>query len=315
MSYLLKITLSVLVIVGLIAISTQLGAASSGAIGEWNQVISQRLARALLALMVGAMLGAAGTLCQSVIRNPLASPDILGVTHGASLVAVGSLALFPGLPSHWLPLSCFIGALMAALLLKWVIGKRHKSVLFVALSGIAISAWFAAMTDYLLIGHAQSTAAALLWLTGSLWGKSWETVWLLIPWCSLLLVALSLSSRLNLLLLGREQASLIGANTDKIQQVALLLAILLTAVTVAYCGPLTFIGLIAPHIARYRVGGKHQRLLPMAMLMGGTIVLAADLLGRTLLSPAEIPVGIIIALLAAPYFLIILIRYKEPLYA
>lgn len=315
MSYLFKIILSALVIIGLIAIATQVGAASSGSIGEWNQVVSQRLARALLALMVGAMLGAAGTLCQSVVRNPLASPDILGVTHGASLAAVGSLALFPSLATHWLPISCFIGALMAALLLKWVVGKRQKSVLFVALSGIAISAWFAAMTDYLLVGNAQSTAAALLWLTGSLWGKGWEAVWLLAPWCSLLLAALVLSSRLNLLLLGREQASLIGSNADQLQQIALLLAVLLTAVTVACCGPLTFIGLIAPHIARYQVGGKHQRLLPMAMMMGSMIVLAADLLGRTLLSPAEIPVGIIIALLAAPYFLIILIRYKEPLYA
>ncbi|CAG9000999.1 MAG: Fe(3+) dicitrate transport system permease protein FecD [Candidatus Celerinatantimonas neptuna] len=273
-------------------------------------VVSQRLARALLAILVGASLGCSGLLTQTTLRNPLASPDILGVNHGAALAAVFILTRCPNLPITYLPWACLTGALMASIALKLFIGKRFTP-LFIAVSGIALSAWLAAINEYLLLSRSQSTSDALLWLTGSLWGRGWPQLQWGVISLILLPLPLFLSQPLNILLLGESSALSLGIHTHRIRQLAILLSIVLTAICVALCGPLGFIGLIAPHIARQISGGLHQLLLPVAMLSGALLLLLADLIGRMILSPIEIPAGIVTALLGAPYFLMLIVKQER----
>ncbi|MFM2482721.1 iron chelate uptake ABC transporter family permease subunit [Celerinatantimonas sp. YJH-8] len=315
MKFTTQLFVLILALLFFIYLSTQLGIAPSGGLWDWNYVISHRLVRALIAAFIGAMLACAGALTQSVIRNPLASPDILGISHGASLAAVMTLSLFPNLAMHYLPFICFGGAMMASVILKLTIGKRFSSPMLIAVTGIALSAWFASINDYLLVSHSQTTSTVLLWLAGSLWGKNWLQFSWLFPWISILIVSLLLAQPLNLLLLGSQQAQLIGTRPQRIQVIALILAMLLTAVSVALCGPIGFVGLIAPHLARLLTGSRHQQLLPIAMSYGALILVLADLIGRTLLRPVEIPVGLVIALLGAPYFIFLLLRQKASLHA
>lgn len=291
-----------------IIISVRTGVAPAGEYWwSWDLVVSQRLARALLAILIGASLGCAGLLTQTSLRNPLASPDILGVNHGAALAAVFILTRFPNVSMSYLPWACLLGALVASIALKFLIGNRFTP-LFIAVSGIALSAWLAAINEYLLLSSPQSTSDVLLWLTGSLWGRGWPQLHWGIASLILLPLSLFLSQPLNLLLLSESSASSLGIPTQRIRQCALFLSIVLTAISVAICGPLGFIGLIAPHIARRIMGGLHQLLLPASMLSGAALLLLADLLGRTILSPIEIPAGIITALLGAPYFLMLIMK-------
>lgn len=269
-----------------------------------------RLPRLLLALLVGALLAGAGALVQGVIRNPLASPDVLGISHGASLAAVLALMLWPALPSSTLPLVALLGGLLAALALWWLCGAG-AAPLKLALGGVALSALYASCIDYLLLTRPQDVNQALLWLTGSLWGRSWSSLWHLLPWLMLLPLALWLSQSLNLLALGDEAAASLGIAPVRVRLLALAVAVGWSAASVATCGPLGFLALVAPHLARRLVGGRHQLLLPAAMLIGALLLTLADLAGRVLAPPLELPAGIMTALLGAPYFLYLLARMRS----
>lgn len=270
-----------------------------------------RLPRIFIALLAGAGLGLAGALIQGVIRNPLASPDIIGITQGAGLAATAMLVFWPDLPFGWLIPAAVLGGLLAALAV-WKLAWRHRAEpARLALIGIALGAWLAAVTDWLLVSHPLEINAALVWLTGSLWGRGWEYVWLLAPVLMVLIpLGLMLAYRLDLLALGDEAAEGLGAGVLRTRQMALLVAVLLSAVSVAVCGTLSFVGLVAPHLARLLVGADHRRMLPVSAGIGALLVLVADMLARTLAPPLELPAGVLTALIGAPYFLFLLTRYK-----
>ncbi|TCS38980.1 iron chelate uptake ABC transporter family permease subunit [Reinekea marinisedimentorum] len=268
-----------------------------------------RLPRAVLAVLVGGMMALAGALVQGVIRNPLASPDVLGISNGAGLLAVCFITLFPQSSAGAIPLVALLGSAMAALLL-WLLVGRYPSETRLALTGVALAAFFAACIDFVMLLNPQEINTALLWLTGSLWGRNWVQVQLLLPWLLLVPVALLLVKPLNLLALDEQNARSMGVNVPLVRFAALALAVCLSGAGVAVCGPVGFLGLIAPHVTRRLLGSRHQLLLPGSFLVGAILLLFADLVGRVIDPPIEIPAGIVTAILGAPYFLWLLFRIK-----
>lgn len=274
-------------------------------------IVDYRLPRTLLALAVGAALAVSGVLVQGVIRNPLASPDILGVNHAAGLTSVVALTLFPALSVMWLPPLAFAGGLLAFLLLRLLAGYASPPIRL-ALTGVALTALYASLTDYLMLSRPLEINSALLWLTGSLWGRGWGFIYVALPWLLVLLpLSLCLCRSLDVLALGEERASTLGTPVKWVGALSLLLAVALAAVSVAICGPIGFIGLVAPHLTRRLVGGRHRWMLPTSMLTGALILLLADLLARTLHPPLELPAGILTAIIGAPYFFWLLMRTRS----
>ncbi|MDT8702320.1 Fe(3+) dicitrate ABC transporter permease subunit FecD [Kluyvera ascorbata] len=268
-----------------------------------------RLPRLLLALLVGAALAVAGVLVQGIVRNPLASPDILGVNHAASLASVGALLLLPSLPVIALPLLAFAGGMAGLILLKMLANTSQPMKL--ALTGVALSACWASLTDYLMLSRPQDVNSALLWLTGSLWGRDWSFVKIAAP---LLMLFLPLSLRfcrdLDLLALGDARATTLGVSVPRIRFQALLLAVAMTSTGVAVCGPISFIGLVVPHMVRTITGGRHRWLLPVSAMTGALLLVAADLLARIIHPPLELPAGVLTAIIGAPWFVWLLVRMR-----
>ncbi len=265
-----------------------------------------RLPRAILAIYIGAALALSGTIIQGIIHNPLASPDILGINHGASLVAVLTLTLASSTPLWALPLAACIGA-VAAFLILMSLTRRHTGPLQMALIGVALSALYAAIADYLLLTWPQNLNTAMVWLTGSLWNRSWSFVAIAAPILTLLLpLALLASKTFDLLTLGDAKAATLGVNVRQQRVLLLALAVLLAAIAVSVAGPITFLGLVAPHLARKLVGGRHIDLLPAAMLTGALILQVSDIAVRSIRPPLELPAGIFTALIGAPYFFYLL---------
>ncbi|BCA39646.1 Fe(3+) dicitrate ABC transporter permease subunit FecD [Kluyvera ascorbata] len=277
---------------------------------EYHYVLTAyRLPRLLLALLVGAALAVAGVLVQGIVRNPLASPDILGVNHAASLASVGALLLLPSLPVIALPLLAFAGGMAGLILLKMLANTNQPMKL--ALTGVALSACWASLTDYLMLSRPQDVNSALLWLTGSLWGRDWSFVKIAAP---LLMLFLPLSLRfcrdLDLLALGDARATTLGVSVPRIRFQALLLAVAMTSTGVAVCGPISFIGLVVPHMVRSITGGRHRWLLPVSAMTGALLLVAADLLARIIHPPLELPAGVLTAIIGAPWFVWLLVRMR-----
>lgn len=272
-------------------------------------LMEYRLPRLLLALFVGAALAVAGVLIQGIVRNPLASPDILGVNHAASLASVGALLLMPSLPVMVLPLLAFAGGMAGLILLK-MLAKTHQPMKL-ALTGVALSACWASLTDYLMLSRPQDVNNALLWLTGSLWGRDWSFVKIAIPLMILFLpLSLSFCRDLDLLALGDARATTLGVSVPYTRFWALLLAVAMTSTGVAACGPISFIGLVVPHMMRSITGGRHRRLLPVSALTGALLLVVADLLARIIHPPLELPVGVLTAIIGAPWFVWLLVRMR-----
>ncbi|ATM87078.1 MULTISPECIES: Fe(3+) dicitrate ABC transporter permease subunit FecD [Yersinia] len=317
-----SLTCGVMVLLLLLAVycSLSFGTQTLG----WRQIVSAfnvqdshhftlfdyRLPRTLLALVVGASLAVSGVLVQGVIRNPLASPDILGVNHAAGLTSVIALTLFPALSVIWLPPLAFVGGLLAFLLLRLAAGRTSPPVRL-ALTGVALTALYASLTDFIMLSHPLEINTALLWLTGSLWGRGWGFIYVALPWLLLLLpLSFCLCRSLDVMALGEVSAATLGTSVRWVVSLSLLLAAALAAVSVAICGPIGFIGLVAPHLARRLVGGRHRWMLPASMLIGSLILLLSDLLARTLAPPLELPAGILTAVIGAPYFFWLLMRTR-----
>ncbi|MBL4828938.1 MAG: iron chelate uptake ABC transporter family permease subunit, partial [Aliivibrio sp.] len=205
--------------------------------------------------------------------------------------------------------AALFGGVTAALLLWWICGA-HSGVIKIAITGIAMAALYSSAIDFLMLTRPLEINNALLWLTGSLWGRGWDQVTMLLPWLGLLPLAFGLAKRMNLIALGDEVAISLGVSISMTRIFSLAIAVGLTASCVAICGPIGFLGLVAPHIARHIVGSRHQILLPCAMVVGMTILLMADLVARTINPPVELPAGILTAVIGAPYFLWLLLRTK-----
>lgn len=308
-----------LALAGLSALSLQMGVIAvpwRALLNDWQTgreyhfvLTAYRLPRLLLALLVGAALAVAGVLVQGIVRNPLASPDILGVNHAASLASVGALLLLPSLPVITLPLLAFAGGMAGLILLRILANTSQPMKL--ALTGVALSACWASLTDYLMLSRPQDVNSALLWLTGSLWGRDWSFVKIAAP---LLILFLPLSLRfcrdLDLLALGDARATTLGVSVPRIRLQALLLAVAMTSTGVAVCGPISFIGLMVPHMVRSITGGRHRWLLPVSAMTGALLLVVADLLARIIHPPLELPAGVLTAIIGAPWFVWLLVRMQ-----
>jgi iron complex transport system permease protein len=287
---------------------------------DMNEVViyTFRLPRILVALLAGMSLAAAGAILQGMIRNPLASPDVLGITGGAAAAVVAFLTLFSDenhsltISIHWLPLAAFLGATITALLVYVLSWKNGMAPLRLVLVGVGISVLMQACTTLLMItGPIYRASQANVWITGSVYGASWKHVTLLAPWALTLFAISFLSARkMNIQELGDELAIGAGVSLQKQRFFLLLLSTALTGGAVAFAGGIGFVGLMAPHMARRLVGSSFGALLPASALLGAILVMAADLAGRMLFAPMEIPAGVFTAAVGAPYFVYLLYKSR-----
>ena len=273
-------------------------------------LMEYRLPRAVLAILLGGALAISGVLVQSVVRNPLASPDILGINNAAGLVAVSVLMFLPNLAFYWMPIFAFLGGVLSFVIL-WVVCGFNFRPIKMAIIGVALSALWAAISHYLMLTNPVEINTAMLWLTGSLWGRSWSYLNVVLPWLVVLLPLPFIFCRdLDTLGLGENKASTLGVTVNKVQISVLVLAVALSTTAVAICGPIAFLGLVAPHLARRLVGGRHRTLLPAALIIGALLLQLSDILARVIAPPTELPAGILTAIIGAPYFFYLLMRTK-----
>ncbi|MEH2295490.1 FecCD family ABC transporter permease [Nostoc sp.] len=276
-------------------------------------VVTLRLPRVLICWLVGVGLGVAGAILQGLTRNPLADPGIVGVNAGAALAAVTLIVLFPAVPTMYLPLAAFGGAFIVGCLIYLLAGTGEKSPLRLVLVGVSLAAMMGAFTTLMLtFGKISNVSRALVWLAGSVAGKSWEQLWQLLPWIVIFVpLALLLARELDTLQLGDAVAKGLGSRVIYQRSKLLLVSVALAGSSVAIAGTIGFVGLMAPHLARRLVGSIHQNLLPVAALIGGLLVSSADFLGRIMFSPTELPCGLLTAALGAPYFIYLLYQRRQ----
>ncbi|MDG3008698.1 iron ABC transporter permease [Rhodococcus sp. D2-41] len=268
-----------------------------------------RLPRVLLALLVGASIAVSGALLQTVMGNPLADPGLTGVTSGAaSLVLVILLAA----PSHtsMIPFAAFGGGVVAAALV-YALAWRREGIkpLNIILAGVAVNALAGAFIAFLSLRYSDRLPAAIQWMNGSLAAKGMNSVWMILPYTVVgLVVALLCIRSANVMRLGDEVARNLGEGVNLTRILLSLVAVFLAAIAVSAVGIIGFVGLVVPHIARMIVGSNHAVLIPMSTAVGALLVLVSDTVGRTAFSPTEIPAGIIMAAIGAPYFLYLMYR-------
>ncbi|GED69302.1 iron ABC transporter permease [Brevibacillus reuszeri] len=276
-----------------------------------------RLPRIVISILIGAGLAVSGCVIQGISRNALADPGILGINAGAGLMVMLFISFYPSTaaaPVFLLPVLALVGAGLTAALIYILAYKRHKglSPIRILLTGIAVAAGMsAAMIVLTLKLSPEKYQFVATWLAGSIWGTNWKFVLSLLPWIVVLLPFVFYKARvMNVLNLGEELATGLGAPVSREQLKLLAAAVGLAASCVAVSGGIGFVGLIGPHLARRLVGPKHEMLLPTAALVGSLLVIVADTLGRWILQPSEIPTGIVVAVIGAPYFLYLLARTK-----
>ncbi len=271
-----------------------------------------RLPHALFVMLVGMSLSASGCTYQGIFRNPLADPYLLGIGSGASLGAVAAITLpflAAGLPI--VPVFAFAGALLAVLIVYQGArpGRGPSSSTRLILAGVSIGAFANAVATFLLYRERGDMQRAMTWLLGGFSLGGWTPVWITTPYIVLGLTALILMGRvLNILQFGEEQAEQAGLHVARARWVLIAAASLTTAAGVSFGGVIGFIGLAVPHLARLLWGTDYRRLLPLSALLGASVLLAADILARTILAPQELPVGIVTALFGAPFFFYLLRR-------
>ncbi|RKN84551.1 FecCD family ABC transporter permease [Paenibacillus ginsengarvi] len=276
-----------------------------------------RLPRIVISVLVGAALAVSGCILQGISRNALADPGILGINAGAGLMVMLFISFFPttaAAPVYALPLLALLGAGLTAMLIYSLANKRHEGIqpTRLVLSGIAVAAGIsAAMIVLTLRLDPNKYQFMATWLAGSIWGANWKFVLALLPWVVVLIpYACYKANVLNALNLGDQTATGLGASVGKDRFLLLAVAVGLAGPAVAVSGGIGFVGLIGPHLARRLVGTKHQLLLPASALTGSFLLIIADTIGRSVLQPSEIPTGIVVAVIGAPYFLYLLARSK-----
>lgn len=288
-------------------------------ISESQQVIIWliRTPRVIVAALVGAALAMAGVQMQGLFQNPLASPDIVGTSSGGALGAV--IALATGLASHslfYLPIFAFAGAFLALFAVYALATRRgHTPIATLLLAGVALNAFIGAMTSLVITMVWVEYDAAremIFWLMGGLDSRTWTHVWIALPGILVgSFIALFYTRELDILLMGQETAYSLGIDVEQVKRIILTSSALLTGTAVAVSGVIGFVGLIIPHIVRLSIGPKHRYLVPMSAFTGATFLILADLLARTLQRPQEIRLGILTAAFGAPFFLYLLLRYRQ----
>ena len=279
-------------------------------------VVAQfRVPRIVLAVLCGMGLALAGCIMQTVTGNPLADPGILGVNAGAGFAVMLFLTFFPALHIRTMtcqPVFAIAGGLCTTGML-YLFAKRSGKLLpvYFLLGGIGLAALF---SSFMLIMAANmdnsSYQLVARWLAGNIWGTSWHQVLALLPYMLILVpILLTRTNVLDILLLGENTALSLGIAVERELKLLLIVSVALTSACVSVSGGISFVGLVAPHMARRLIGGRHRSLIPASMLLGALLLLLADTLGRSAFQPREIPAGIVISVLAAPYFLFLLRRY------
>ena len=279
------------------------------AVGTHEQILQNiRIPRTVVAALVGVNLSLSGAILQAVMKNPLADPHIIGISSGAGLAGIVVLLLYPGMGWAVTPIA-FLGAMGAALLIYVLAWKNGIRPIRIILAGVAVSAFLGAGISALMIFYSDRVHSALMWMVGGLSARSWAHVDMICPYAVLGMVLALLGARhLNILQLGDEIAKGLGLHVELTRILLTALAALLAASAVSVVGLLGFVGLIVPHAARLIVGSDYRFLLPGAALLGIAVVTLSDTFARTAFAPTELPVGIIMAVLGAPFFLFLLRR-------
>ena len=271
-----------------------------------NVVMNIRLPRLLLAGMVGANLAISGALLQSVMRNPLADPGLTGVSTGAALVAVTIMLVFPAL-SGLVPVAAFIGGTLAVFLVYLLAWKRGIDPIRIILAGVAVNALLGGGTSLLSILYSDRIQGVLMWLNGSIAGRSWYHVRMLTPYTILgLLAAILCIKAANLLQLGDDVAKNLGLKVNVARVVLSFVAAFLAGISVSVVGLIGFVGLIIPHVSRLLIGSDYKFMLPLSAILGAILLIVADTAARTVFRPVELPVGVIMAVVGGPFFLYLL---------
>lgn len=272
-----------------------------------NKIIMDiRLPRVLIAVLVGSCLAASGAILQGVMKNPLADPGIIGVSAGAGLAAIVTMVLLPQF-SYLLPAAAFIGAIITSLAIYFLAWEGGSSPVKIILAGVAINALLGAVMNGIMVVYSDRVQSVLPWLSGGLTGRGWYHLTFMAPYA---IVSLGLSlfaiRPANLLLLGDDSAKLLGQKVEAQRFLLILLASLLAGVAVSVAGLVGFVGLVVPHMLRLLVGEDYTFLLPLSIVFGAILVVISDTIARSWFDPIELPVGILLASLGAPFFLILL---------
>lgn len=277
-----------------------------------NQIIRNvRIPRILTAILVGMNLSVAGALLQGVLRNPMASPNIIGVNAGAGLGAVICMIFLPGYLSL-LPMSAFLGALLATtiIFLLSFTNKGMNNTVTIVLAGVALSSFLNAITSGLMMLNPDELQVTHTWLLGTLSGKGWNQFYSFLPYSIIgLSLAIVISPKINIFALGDEIGDTLGISIKFYRIIIIFIASFLAGSAVSIGGTIGFIGLIGPHISKALIGEDYRFLIPFSALVGGILLLASDTIARTIFSPLELSVGIVTSLLGAPFFLYLL--YKK----
>lgn len=267
-----------------------------------------RMPRTIVGALVGVNLSLSGAILQAIMRNPLADPHIIGISSGAGLAGVVIMILFPALEYLITPVA-FIGAMLAAVCIYILAWKNGIKPVRIILAGVAVSAFLSAGISGLMIFYSDRVHGALMWMVGGLAARSWPHVSIILPYAIIgLLLAFASAAYLNILQLGDEMARGLGVNVEITRIVLTAIAALLAASAVSVVGLLGFVGLVVPHAARLLIGSDYRFLLPASALLGIAIVTLSDTFARVVFAPIELPVGIIMAFLGAPFFLFLLRR-------
>jgi len=297
-----------------IAPGTVLQALFGGAVepGQANILWSLRFPRVVLGAIVGGTLAIAGAAYQGVFRNPLADPYLLGAAAGANLGATVAIVLAPGasvIGINLVPMAAFVGA-GTAVAGAYVLGRTVsglRSATGLILAGIAIAAFFNSIETYVQQTHSESIRQAYSWILGRLVTAGWDGVLLILPYVVLSAVVIFLHRRLlDALMVGEDEVTSLGISVRRVRLVIVVAATLGTAAAVAVGGTIAFVGIIVPHTVRLLVGSSYRVVIPLSLLFGAAFLVLADTAARSVVAPAELPIGVITAFLGAPFFIAVL---------
>lgn len=267
-----------------------------------------RLPRMILAALVGVNLAISGAILQGVMGNPLADPSIIGISSGAGLFAIALLVVVPEYLG-FVPIAAFCGAMLAATIIYSLAWKGGIEPTRIILAGVAVSSLFGAGISAMLVFYSDRVHGALTFMNGSLSSRSWPEVQTILPYTIFGLIMVTMfSEKLNILILGDDVARGLGLNVEATRLVFTALAALMASSAVSVVGLLGFVGLIVPHSVRLIIGNDYKYMLPASAILGAVLVMFSDTFARTILSPVEIPVGIVMAVLGVPFFLYLLRR-------
>jgi iron complex transport system permease protein len=271
-----------------------------------------RFPRVILGLLVGALLSTSGASYQGVFRNPLADPYLLGTAAGAGLGATIAIAAGATVTAGILspvPLAAFAGAIVAVLMTYaiGVVGDRTRSPASLLLAGVAVAAFLTAVQTFVQQRHSDTIREVYSWILGRLAVAGWNEVRMLVPYTVITLgVMIALRRNLDVLAVGDDEAASLGLRPDRIRLLVVVTATLATAAAVSVSGLIGFVGIIVPHAVRLLVGSSNRMVLPLSALFGGAFLVLADVIARTADSPAEIPIGVVTAMIGAPFFVVVL---------